>query len=290
MRPITRLRSVRISTSAFDRSIEFYSKGFGLVLEDRNQDVAYFAGARNQSGILELHNGSHDALIGLTFTMATVEDLRTSHRFLSSRGFETKSAFAGEGIGFEVADPDGNRISFTLDDGIPDERPTDDGRPLFLSHVVLNSPDAAKLTSFFVDVLGFKIADRYEKDLLSFLRCAQKQHHCIGISPGPKASLNHFSVDLGGIDALMRGVGRMKKAGFEPIWGPGRHGPGGNVFCYYEDPSGFVPEFTCDVIQIDDEDKWVPKEWPRVPDIANVWGTGGPSKRAVELMSGHRGE
>lgn len=286
MRPITRLRSIQIETEAFDRSVEFYTRGFGLSVDRNDGSVACFSGSRDQKRVLEVQKGSRDGLVGLTFAMADRDDLQASREFLSQKGVANTGDSANE---FAIKDPDGNRITFVIDDGDPDGRPTDDGRPLYLSHVVLNSADPAKMTQFFVDVLGFKIADRYERDLLSFLRCAQKQHHCIGISPGEKASLNHFSLDVGGIDALMKSVGRMKRAGFEPIWGPGRHGPGGNVFCYYEDPSGFVSEFTCDVIQIEDEDNWIPKEWPRVPDTANVWGTGGPSPRAIELMSGHRG-
>ena len=131
-----------------------------------------------------------------------------------------------------------------------------------------------------------QVTDAYENDLLVFLKCDQPQHHCIGISPGDAGALNHFSVDVGSIDGLMKGIGRMQKAGFTPIWGPGRHGPGGNVFAYFEDPTGFVAEFTCDVLQIDDPESWQARHWPRVPENANVWGTGGPTPRAIALMSG----
>jgi len=34
----------------------------------------------------------------------------------------------------------------------------------------------------------------------------------------------------------MRGIGRLKDAGFETFWGPGRHGPGNNVFAYFVAP------------------------------------------------------
>ena len=80
----------------------------------------------------------------------------------------------------------------------------------------------------------------------------------------------------------------MQKLGFKPLWGPGRHGPGGNVFCYFEDPSGLVCEFTCELFQIEDEASWIAKEWERTADNGNVWGTGGPSQRAIDLMSGRR--
>ena len=288
MRPITRMKGLQIKTPALKESVDYYTRGFGLSLASGDDDVAVFAGARGAGNVLEIHRAARPGLVGLTFAMASVDDLKTSQADLASRGFpaERGDAAGGSNGAFAIKDVDGHRIGFVLDDGQPDERPTDDGRPLFVSHVVINSPQPDKMTSFFVEVLGFKIADKYERNLLIFLRCAQPQHHCIGVAPGEAASLNHFSLDVGSIDGLMRGVGRMQKNGFKPAWGPGRHGPGGNVFCYYEDPTGFIAEFTCDVIQIADEAAWTPKEWPRVPETANVWGTGGPSPRAVELMNG----
>ena len=161
-----------------------------------------------------------------------------------------------------------------------------DDRPLYPSHVVINSPDALRLVEFYTKTLGFVVTDAYEKELLTFLRCDQPQPHCIAISPAETAGLNHFALDCRDLDSVMRSVGRMQALGYTPIWGPGRHGPGGNIFCYYQDPDSFVPEFTCDVLQIADPDRWEPKEWPRIPINGNVWGTGGPTPRALELMSG----
>jgi hypothetical protein len=34
----------------------------------------------------------------------------------------------------------------------------------------------------------------------------------------------------------------MRKHGFEPGWGPGRHGPGNNIFCYFKEPVNYVVE------------------------------------------------
>ena len=43
----------------------------------------------------------------------------------------------------------------------------------------------------------------YEQDTLTFLRCAQPQHHCIGIGAAEKPGLNHFSFECGSIDGVM---------------------------------------------------------------------------------------
>ena len=286
MGPIKRLQGVIIRTPKFPESVDYYVKGFGLTLVSDDGKRAVFDGARGCAGVLEIIAGEEAGLVGLTFAMPDADALRTSKVELAAKGYAASDRAEGGGA-FSVISPDGQVIAFVTDAGAPDAESTADGLPLFVSHTVINSLDAPRLTSFFVDVLGFRVADRYERDLLTFLKVDQPQHHCVGVSPGESSSLNHFSLDVGSIDGLMRSVGRMQKAGYTPIWGPGRHGPGGNVFCYFEDPTGFVAEFTCDVLQIEDEKTWVPKEWPRVPDTANVWGTGGPSLRAVALMSGN---
>jgi catechol 2,3-dioxygenase-like lactoylglutathione lyase family enzyme len=280
------LQALALETPALDPSVDYYTKGFGLRLMHRTGDSAAFAGADGRTVILTLRRGPTPGLRELTFALDSRRDLERAEADLRQRGVAIMSSVvSSDDASLTVRDPDGRHITFVTDDAV-DIRPDAEARPLHVSHVVINSQDAARLTLFFTDTLGFTVADRYEQDLLTFLRCAQPQHHCIGISPGAQNSLNHFSVDCGSIDALMKGVGRMQKIGLTPIWGPGRHGPGGNVFCYFEDPTGFVAEFTCDVIQIHDDASWVVREWPRVPDTANVWGTGGPSPRAIELMSG----
>ena len=151
---------------------------------------------------------------------------------------------------------------------------------------MLNSRDPDRLVAFYRDVMGLRVSDAYEMSSLVFMRCDQPQHHSVGISPGASDGLNHFAMDCGNVDAVMRGISRMRRTGQAEIWGPGRHGPGGNIFCYFEDPSGFVPEFTCDVLQIEDDAAWRPQEWKRTPENGNTWLSGGPTERAVALMSG----
>lgn len=288
MRPLKKLSGVIIATPFFDESIKYYTDGFGLELATSDDLIARFDGAHGEKSVLIIHKAPKAALVGLTMAMDTSEELVLAREALNASGITTENLdFPNQSDAFSVESPDGHTVGFVADPHIPDPSPSSESLPLFVSHLVINTKDTSALLDFFVSTLGFTIADMYEKNFLTFLRCDQPQHHCIGVAPGDAGSLNHFSMDVGSIDALMTSIGRMQRAGFSPVWGPGRHGPGGNVFCYFEDPSGFVAEFTCDVIQIKDEESWVAKEWPRVPEIANVWGTGGPSERAVHLMGGN---
>src|SRR5262249_2922557 len=83
-----------------------------------------------------------------------------------------------------------------------------------------------------------------------------------------------------GIDEVMTGAGALIRAGIPPIWGPGRHGAGDNVFAYFLDPDRFVVEYTCEIAQVIDEQAWRPKRWSNDP--SDDWGIGkqfGPEVR-----------
>ena len=284
MTPISHLRSLTLATPKLDESAAYYTSAYGLQVARRTDDAVTLASKQGGPDLLVIRRAETPHFVGLSLAVRTADSVREAADTLRARGLTVRTGETPNSIG--IVDPDGNAIELTHDETEPSGVARSDGMPLHISHVVLNSPDPDRLTAFFTDVLGFTIADRYENKLLNFLRCDQPQHHCIGISPGTGGHLNHFSMECGSIDAVMKGIGRMQKGGYTPIWGPGRHGPGGNVFCYFEDPSGFVAEFTTDVIQITEPANWVAKEWARVPEVANVWQTGGPSPRAMELMGG----
>jgi hypothetical protein len=71
----------------------------------------------------------------------------------------------------------------------------------------------------------------------------------------------------------MRGFGRMRDAGFQSIWGPGRHGPGNNVFGYFIAPFGAVIEYTAEVSEVPEDYKvGGPEDWKWPPGRIDHWG------------------
>jgi hypothetical protein len=80
---------------------------------------------------------------------------------------------------------------------------------------------------------------------------------------------------------VMRGAGRMRDAGYPIEWGPGRHGPGNNVFAYFVGPDDFVIEYTAEVAQVDDAYRvGQPAQWVYPPGHSDLWGaTLPPSER-----------
>ena len=114
---------------------------------------------------------------------------------------------------------------------------------------MLNSAEVEKQTAFFLDVLGFKWSD--STFMMDFVRCCS-DHHSVAFARGNGPTLNHMAYEMPNIDGLMSGAGRVRKSGYEIMWGVGRHGPGSNVFSYFVEPNGFVTEYTTEVEQVGD--------------------------------------
>jgi catechol-2,3-dioxygenase len=193
----------------------------------------------------------------------------------------------GGGYGFQMVDPEGRCLEFSCQvEPARDEEEWDAKiKPGKISHVVLNTAEFEGITEFYTGLLGFRISDWSEKQMV-FLRC-NTDHHSIAFNRAPHASLNHVAYELPDIDTVMRGIGNLKRHGINPMWGPGRHGPGNNVFCYFQDPSGFVCEYTSEVMKID-EANHTPEVWPRnIPEKMDRWGISGPpTPEARAAMAG----
>lgn len=169
----------------------------------------------------------------------------------------------------EVKGPDGETYRFVSESPVA-PLPADRDRPIELSHVVLNSRDAEAAERFAIETLGFKLSDRTRH--MHFVRC-NSVHHCIAYARAGTSSLNHIAFEMQGIDSVMRGIGRMRDAGFAPVWGPGRHGPGNNVFGYFIGPHGGVIEYTADVQRIGEDYKvGRPEDWGWPPGRTDQWG------------------
>jgi len=289
MDKVTGLRGLLLKTPHVAEEAEFYTRLWGLDpvgpavgasrwVRARGAEpwvVGFETAPTNSLGRLRLAADSHAALAGL------------HARAAGAHGLTALGPLEGPGgyFGFCLHDPDGRvvEISCKQEAAAPSRRAKP--FPLRMSHLVLNSPDARRTVRFYVEVLGFQISDWYEGDAIVFLRC-NDDHHCLGIGQGGNTALNHMAFLVDDAGAVLAAGEQARAAGAPQIWGPGRHGPGGNVFSYFRDPAGFVCEYTAELIQIEPGQAWTATEWRRTPENANVWGTGGPTPEAIRLMNG----
>ena len=142
--------------------------------------------------------------------------------------------------------------------------------PERLAHVNLNSDGVDRDAAFFIEALGFRLTDRSK--MMAFVR-TNPDHHSVVIADAPVNGLNHVAFQLPTWEDVMTGSGRMIDNGFPIGWGPGRHGPGDNVFSYFVDPFGFVIEYTAEVLQVDDDyPVGSPGDWVWPAGRTDQWG------------------
>lgn len=285
---ISHFRHIALRTPEPEQSVEFYQDVWGLRLVAKERNAAFLRGGSPEHHQLELHAGDERRIDHLAFGMPDEAALDDARRELDDHGIRTLGPPGpidrpGDGTGFRFVDPDGRTVELSC--GVARHEPLDEpGGPIKVSHVVLNTPDIDRAKEFYVDVLGFRVSDWSEHQMV-FLRC-NRDHHCVAFNQAEWTSLNHVAYEMPDIDAVMRGIGRMKAADRELLWGPGRHGPGNNVFAYFQDPGGFVCEYTAEVMQVDDA-TWEPQVWERRPDLMDRWGTSGPPRpQARAAMAG----
>jgi len=262
-----RLRSVELELARDAEAAEFLERVWGLVPAGTSGGARFFRGTGDHPYILSVTKAAAPAVAAITFS-GSPEELDAVRRRNGSPRL-IKFNVPGGGEGFEVRGPEAQNYRFVVENEKP--KPLDDrDKPIQITHAVINSTDVEASESFAVEKLGFVVSDRTGH--MRFLRCNRK-HHCVAYAHSSFASLNHIAFEMQDLDAVMRGIARLREAGFEPVWGPGRHGPGNNVFGYFIAPFGGVIEYTAEVGEVGDDYRvGGPEDWKWPPGRMDHWG------------------
>lgn len=144
-------------------------------------------------------------------------------------------------------------------------------RPRKLGHAMIKCENVEEMEHFLAHVLGFRLSDRIGNDII-WMRCGP-DHHTLNIVRGPNG-LQHYAWEVESWADLERMGDHLLANGMTYIWGPGRHGPGNNLFAYHLDPAGVVVEYFADLLRIEDESRYRPLDWPNTDRTLNQWGPG----------------
>lgn len=187
----------------------------------------------------------------------------------------------------EVEDPDGNRIELHGPVDRSGERVADPARrPVRVHHVTLATRSMKRMVDFYVDALGFRVSDRME-DRFTWLRC-NREHHTVAIVESGTVGLDHYAFELSGWEDFKTWCDGLSARDVPVRWGPGRHGPGNNLFIFFDDSAGFHVELSSELEQYwDDLADYAPRRWKAGARTTNLWGSA-PDWR--EPTPGERGE
>ena len=293
---IRSLQHVALTLPKPEIARQFYS-AFGLdVKEDAGRIIARCSG-RDQDQVV-ISEGQKRGLEYLSFAGRS-DELASTRAHLESRGvklLDPPHRYAPQGTWFR--DPDGNLIHLG---GEPSAKPRAaqavnvntsaawvrnnergcppfgmDPKPIRLGHVILFSPDPARQVKFYTENLGMKLSDVVADGMVSFMRGASDgDHHLLGILRSDHPGLHHASFEMDSLDHIQLGARRLKDAGYEHVWGTGRHTVGSNLFHYFRDPWGTLAEYSYDIDYIPEGSAWECKNWPKEQGLF-LWSSDGP--------------
>jgi catechol 2,3-dioxygenase len=277
------LRSVELGFSDPDQALRFFTEVWNLTAIGESGGVHHLRATGAFHHILTLRRSARLALIRIVFDAAdraTVDALHVQVRAHGLKAIDPPGSLRqphGD-YGFGFKDPEGRNIAMVC--GVNDHADAGDkpDRPRKLSHVNINAGDSDATLACYRDALGFTLTDTTQR--LRFLSCNSDHHSMVlGFTGGP--TLNHIAFELPDLDSVMRGAGRMRDHGRAIEWGPGRHGPGNNVFCYFLGPEDMPLEYTAEMQQLDERHRAKTAEhWTWPPGRLDHWGiNAAPSER-----------
>jgi catechol 2,3-dioxygenase-like lactoylglutathione lyase family enzyme len=147
-----------------------------------------------------------------------------------------------------------------------------------LQHVVVASSSLAPMLRFYEDVLGWTVSDYvFEGEgsartpTVGFFR-SDPEHHSFAVFRCPETRPDHHSYEAGDWNAIRDWADHMASLRIKLWWGPGRHGPGNNLFFMVKDPHGYLIEISAELeVVADGVEK---REWPHEERTLNLWGPG----------------
>ncbi|MBI1203900.1 MAG: hypothetical protein GC182_15475 [Rhodopseudomonas sp.] len=171
---------------------------------------------------------------------------------------------------FAVRDPEGNVLVFGLAK-VPAGAPSRDIRGP-LQHITFGSTDLNKMEKFYVETLGFALSDRVRDETGRMTTCfvrSTHEHHSVGMFLKPEAGLDHHSYEAGEWTTIRDWADHLGALHIPIVWGPGRHGPGNNLFIFIKDPDGNMIEISAEIEYVRDRPV---QEWKHEPYTLNSWG------------------
>lgn len=169
---------------------------------------------------------------------------------------------------FRVRDPDGNRIVFGL--GAVD--PASKGLRGPIQHLTLATTDVDAIEGFYAGKLGFGVSDRVVdasgKVMTCFMR-SNHEHHSLACFYQDRTGIDHHSYEAAEWDTIRDWCDHLATQDIPLMWGPGRHGPGNNLFIFITDPDGNWIEISAEMEVVHDRPV---KIWPQAERTLNSWG------------------
>lgn len=282
MTRIVAIGHLALTTPDVDRLAAYYTNVLGLELTAR-ADGAYLTPDVVHHAVTLLP-GEQPGLDHLAFRIeGSLDDAARDLQAAGVRAERRSDAEPGIADLLEIEDLDGNRLQLYAASHERDAVGPSGVAPQKLGHVCYFVRDV-KATTAFYEALGFQWSD-WMADFFVFLRCNADHHSLNLLRSENNRRLHHVGWELRDWAHIQLTCDWLARQGYPLVWGPGRHGPGHNLFTYHRDPDGNVVELFAELDVMVDESlgyfeprPWHhdfpqrPKVWTPGPLVPNAWG------------------
>jgi catechol 2,3-dioxygenase len=252
-----------------DRLAAFYASAMDMTATVTGADSWSVSGPSRR---LLISRGPAKRLAHAAFAVRDAEGLSGLRAHAQANGLEPKAAecpmFAPGA--FSIVDPDENLILFGLAKHAASEQDRRLRAPL--QHLTLATRDVKAIENFYAGKLGFGVSDRVVREngevTTSFMR-GNHEHHNLACFYQDRQGIDHHSYEAGEWDTLRDWCDWLAEKGLQLMWGPGRHGPGNNLFIFVADPDENWIEISAEIEVIHDREV---KHWPHAERTLNLWG------------------
>jgi catechol-2,3-dioxygenase len=285
------LGHVAFETHDLEGLTRYYSDVIGLTVVSSTDDAVHLSTGTGGYA-LELRRGDRDGLVHIGFALRDDLELPDVQASLQGAGVQALLTSDPSGVGelLELSDPEGNLVRLFH----ADSEQTGVGysgrgiQPHKLGHICIRAHDVPALTDWYEQTLGFRWSD-WIGDFFVFVRLGS-DHHSLNILAGDQGPnhCHHVAFELRDWSHVQEACDHLARNGVTLEWGPGRHGPGHNIFTYHRDPDGTLVELFCQLdvmnegLGLFDPRPWhqdnpqKPKRWIPDPLAPNSWGISPP--------------
>ncbi|WP_164738392.1 VOC family protein [Aquabacter cavernae] len=286
---ITRLAFATFGSPDPAQLADYYASVIGLSAMTRADGGVHLASPSGETCVL-VEAGEAPVCTGLGFETAPDVPLEDVARWLGAQGIASAvrtDPLPGIARMLRFTDFKGTRIDVfnTPPPAVPALAGAGIG-PRKLGHVAFYVADIQQAVAFYRDILGFRVSDWME-DFFVFMRCGPDHHTCNFISSANRG-MHHMAFELADWAHVKAACDGLSRAGLQMTWGPGRHGPGHNIFTYHRNPQNQIIELFTELDVMSDEASGAfdprpwhrdapqrPKVW-RASEATNLWGDGPP--------------
>ena len=251
---------------------EKLSDFYGKIMQMKPQSIgakAWLCSGKNRQILIK--EGMKNRLEFAAFSCRDEEGLNLLKERVKEEGIDVinlqPDLFQNDSI--SIVDQDGHNISFGL------SKPNMNAESVLngpLQHLTFSTLNVEKFVDFYVGKLGFCISDRVLHSNGNLATCfvrSNHEHHTVACFKSDRIGVDHHSYEAGEWNAIRDWCDHFASMNIELMWGPGRHGPGNNLFVFVEDPDGNWIEISAELEGIHDRPS---NDWPQEERTLNLWG------------------